>query len=157
MLLDRPGADHHCRSARRRRFDDGGVQHQPSARSDGRTGDGRSVQRRVAVSRAVPADARRSHLVRGLPRHLGGAKAMMTCPSGFGRLDFGQYMHMGISPLRRPLQALLMVFAVVLAMVAPATSVAAPADIAAAAAAVEPAVVQITTKIDYQHAIGTGT
>ena len=50
-----------------------------------------------------------------------------------------------------------MVFAAVLAMVAPATSVAAPADTAAAAAAVEPAVVQITTKIDYQQAIGTGT
>jgi serine protease Do len=64
---------------------------------------------------------------------------------------------MGISFLRRPLQALLMVFAAVLAMVAPATSVAAPADIAAAAAAVEPAVVQVTTRIDYQHAIGTGT
>ena len=34
---------------------------------------------------------------------------------------------------------------------------AAPADTAAAAAAVEPAVVQVTTKIDYQQAIGTGT
>ena len=64
---------------------------------------------------------------------------------------------MGISPLRRPLPALLIVLAAVLALVAPATSVAAPADTAAAAAAVEPAVVQITTKIDYQQAIGTGT
>jgi S1-C subfamily serine protease len=64
---------------------------------------------------------------------------------------------MGISPFRRPLQASLTVFAVVLALTDPATSVAAPADIAAAAAAVEPAVVQITTKIDYQQAIGTGT
>jgi serine protease Do len=66
-------------------------------------------------------------------------------------------MHMGISPLRRPLQALLIVLAAVQALVVPATSVAAPADIAEAAAAVEPAVVQITTKIDYQQAIGTGT
>ncbi|MFL6084422.1 MAG: S1C family serine protease [Mycobacterium sp.] len=64
---------------------------------------------------------------------------------------------MGISLLRRPLPALLIAIAAVLALVAPATSVAAPADIAAAAAAVEPAVVQITTKIDYQQAIGTGT
>ncbi len=64
---------------------------------------------------------------------------------------------MGISPLRRLLPASLTVLAMVLALVAPATSVAAPADIAAAAAAVEPAVVQITTKIDYQQAIGTGT
>jgi serine protease Do len=63
---------------------------------------------------------------------------------------------MGILPLRRRLQALLMVFAAVLAMVAPATSAAAPLDITAAAAAVEPAVVQVTTKIDYQQAIGTG-
>ena len=82
---------------------------------------------------------------------------MMTSPPRFSRPEFGQYMHMGIPSLRRSLQALLMVFAAVLAMVAPATSVAAPADIAEAAAAVEPAVVQITTKIDYQHAIGTGT
>ena len=52
---------------------------------------------------------------------------------------------------------LLIAFAAVLALVAPATAVAAPADTAAAAAAVEPAVVQITTKIDYQQAIGTGT
>jgi serine protease Do len=64
---------------------------------------------------------------------------------------------MGISLLRRPLPALLIAIAAVLALVAPATSVAAPADIAAAAAAVEPAVVQMTTKIDYQQAIGTGT
>jgi serine protease Do len=63
---------------------------------------------------------------------------------------------MRISPLRRPLQALLVALAAVLALFAPATSVAAPADTAAAAAAVEPAVVQITTKIDYQQAIGTG-
>jgi serine protease Do len=63
---------------------------------------------------------------------------------------------MGISPSRR-FPALLIAVAAVLALVAPATSVAAPADIAAAAAAVEPAVVQITTKIDYQQAIGTGT
>ena len=62
-----------------------------------------------------------------------------------------------MSPLRRPLPALLIVLAAVLALVAPATSAAAPADTAAAAAAVEPAVVQITTKIDYQQAIGTGT
>ena len=62
-----------------------------------------------------------------------------------------------MSPLRRPLPALLIVLAAVLALVAPATSAAAPEDIAAAAAAVEPAVVQITTKIDYQQAIGTGT
>jgi serine protease Do len=52
---------------------------------------------------------------------------------------------------------LLIAFAAVLALVAPATAVAAPADTAAAAAAVEPAVVQITTRIDYQQAIGTGT
>jgi serine protease Do len=64
---------------------------------------------------------------------------------------------MAMSPLRRPLPALLIVLAAVLALVAPATSAAAPADTAAAAAAVEPAVVQITTKIDYQQAIGTGT
>ena len=64
---------------------------------------------------------------------------------------------MGISSLRRPLQALVIALAAVLALVSPATSVAAPADIAAAAAAVEPAVVQITTKIDYPQAIGTGT
>jgi serine protease Do len=56
------------------------------------------------------------------------------------------------APLR-----LLIAFAAVLALVAPATAVAAPADTAAAAASVEPAVVQITTKIDYQQAIGTGT
>jgi serine protease Do len=64
---------------------------------------------------------------------------------------------MRISPLRRPVQALLIALAAVVALVAPPTSVAAPADIAAAAAAVEPAVVQVTTKIDYQQAIGTGT
>jgi serine protease Do len=63
---------------------------------------------------------------------------------------------MGISS-RRPLQALVIALAAVLALVSPATSAAAPADISAAAAAVEPAVVQITTKIDYQQAIGTGT
>jgi serine protease Do len=64
---------------------------------------------------------------------------------------------MGISPLGRPLSALLIALVAVLALVAPAPSVAAPADIAGAAASVEPAVVQITTKIDYQQAIGTGT
>lgn len=64
---------------------------------------------------------------------------------------------MRISPLRRRLSASLIVIAAVLALVAPATSVAAPADIEAAAAAVTPAVVQVTTKIDYQQAIGTGT
>lgn len=64
---------------------------------------------------------------------------------------------MRISPLRRRLSASLIVIAAVLALVAPATSVAAPADIDAAAAAVTPAVVQVTTKIDYQQAIGTGT
>src|SRR5882757_1628833 len=63
---------------------------------------------------------------------------------------------MRIPPLRRPAQALLIAVAAVVAMVAPATSAAAPADITAAAAAVEPAVVQVTTKIDYQQAIGTG-
>ena len=52
---------------------------------------------------------------------------------------------------------LLIAFAAVLALVAQATAVAAPADTAVAAAAVEPAVVQITTRIDYQQAIGTGT
>ena len=64
---------------------------------------------------------------------------------------------MGIHPLRRLVPALLIALAAVLAFVAPTTSTAAPADIAAAAAAVEPAVVQVTTKIDYQQAIGTGT
>jgi serine protease Do len=64
---------------------------------------------------------------------------------------------MGTSPTRRALTALLIAFAAVMALVAPVTSVAAPVDIAAAAAAVEPAVVQVTTKIDYQQAIGTGT
>jgi serine protease Do len=64
---------------------------------------------------------------------------------------------MRISPWRQPLQALLIVLAAVAALVTPATAVAAPADIAAAAATVEPAVVQITTKIDYQQAIATGT
>jgi serine protease Do len=64
---------------------------------------------------------------------------------------------MRISPSRRLVPALLTALAAVLALVAPATSAAAPADIAAAAAAVEPAVVQVTTKIDYQQAIGTGT
>jgi serine protease Do len=61
---------------------------------------------------------------------------------------------MRTSHLRRALAALLIVFATALALVAPATSIAAPAD---AAAAVEPAVVQITTRLDYQQAIGTGT
>ncbi len=64
---------------------------------------------------------------------------------------------MRTSPLRRPLATLLIAFAAAVALVAPATTVAAPADTAAAAAAVEPAVVQITTRIDYQQAIGTGT
>ena len=64
---------------------------------------------------------------------------------------------MGISLLGRRLPALLIALAAVFALVTPAASVAAPADTAAAAAAVEPAVVQITTKIDYQQAIGTGT
>jgi serine protease Do len=64
---------------------------------------------------------------------------------------------MGTSPTRRALTALLIAFAAVMALVVPATSVAAPVDIGAAAAAVEPAVVQVTTKIDYQQAIGTGT
>jgi S1-C subfamily serine protease len=64
---------------------------------------------------------------------------------------------MRIPPLRRQAQALLIAVAAVVAMAVPATSAAAPADIAAAAAAVEPAVVQVTTKIDYQQAIGTGT
>ena len=52
---------------------------------------------------------------------------------------------------------LLIALAAVLALITPATAVAAPADTEAAAAAVAPAVVQITTKIDYQQAIGTGT
>ena len=64
---------------------------------------------------------------------------------------------MRISSWRRPVQALLVALALVMALVAPATAVAAPVDIGAAAAAVEPAVVQVTTKIDYQQAIGTGT
>jgi serine protease Do len=64
---------------------------------------------------------------------------------------------MGISPLRRLQRALLIALAAVLGLVTPATSVAAPGDIVSAAAAVEPAVVQITTRIDYQQAIGTGT
>src|ERR1700730_19473430 len=52
---------------------------------------------------------------------------------------------------------LLIAFATALALVAPATAVAAPADTEADAAAVRPAVVQVTTRIDYQHVIGTGT
>ncbi len=60
-------------------------------------------------------------------------------------------------PVRRRLAALLIAFAASLAVVAPAMAVAAPADTEAAAAAVAPAVVQITTRIDYQQAIGTGT
>jgi serine protease Do len=52
---------------------------------------------------------------------------------------------------------LLIALVAVLALITPATASAAPADTAAAAAAVEPSVVQITTKIDYQQAIGTGT
>jgi S1-C subfamily serine protease len=64
---------------------------------------------------------------------------------------------MRTSRLRHPLATLLIAFAAVLALVVPATAVAAPADTEAAAAAVAPAVVQITTKIDYQQAIGTGT
>jgi len=64
---------------------------------------------------------------------------------------------MHIPPVRRRLAALLIAFVAVLALVAPATAVAAPADTEAAAAAVAPAVVQITTRIDYQQAIGTGT
>ena len=53
---------------------------------------------------------------------------------------------------------LLIALAAVMALVAPirpATAVAAPLD--TAIAAVEPAVVQIDTTIDYQHAIGAGT
>ncbi|HVQ51166.1 MAG TPA: trypsin-like peptidase domain-containing protein [Mycobacterium sp.] len=64
---------------------------------------------------------------------------------------------MGTPRLRGPLASLLIAFGAVLALVAPAMAVAAPADTEAAAAAVAPAVVQITTKIDYQQAIGTGT
>jgi serine protease Do len=64
---------------------------------------------------------------------------------------------MGTSPLRHPLAALLIALAAVMALVTPATSLAAPVDLAAAAAAVEPAVVQVTTRIDYQQIIGTGT
>ena len=75
----------------------------------------------------------------------------------FGSPQFVHYRHMGISLLGRRLPALLIALAAVFALVTPAASVAAPADTVAAAAAVEPAVVQITTKIDYQQAIGTGT
>jgi serine protease Do len=67
---------------------------------------------------------------------------------------------MGKSRVRHPLATLLTALAAVLALVAPvspAISSAAPADTATAAAAVEPSVVQITTRIDYQQAIGTGT
>ncbi len=53
--------------------------------------------------------------------------------------------------------ALLTALIAVLAFVAPTASTAAPVDIAAAAASVEPAVVQVMTRIDYQQAIGTGT
>jgi serine protease Do len=64
---------------------------------------------------------------------------------------------MGISHVRRPLAALLIAFATLLALVTPATAAAAPADTETAATAVTPAVVQITTRIDYQQAIGAGT
>jgi S1-C subfamily serine protease len=64
---------------------------------------------------------------------------------------------MRISLWCRPPAALLMALTAVLALVTPATAAAAPADATAAAAAVEPAVVQVTTRIDYQQAIGTGT
>jgi serine protease Do len=59
--------------------------------------------------------------------------------------------------LLRPLAALFIALATVMALVVPATSSAAPGDPATGAAAVEPSVVQITTRIDYQQAIGTGT
>jgi serine protease Do len=63
---------------------------------------------------------------------------------------------MGKPRLRRPLATLLTALAAVFALIAPVSpATAAPAD--AAAAAVEPSVVQITTRIDYQQAIGTGT
>jgi S1-C subfamily serine protease len=63
---------------------------------------------------------------------------------------------MGKPRLVRPLATLLAALAAVFALVAPVSpATAAPAD--AAAAAVEPSVVQITTRIDYQQAIGTGT
>jgi serine protease Do len=63
---------------------------------------------------------------------------------------------MGKSRLGRPLATLLIALAAVFALMTPASSaIAAPAD--TAAAAVEPSVVQITTRIDYQQAIGTGT
>lgn len=59
---------------------------------------------------------------------------------------------------RRPLAALLTAFVVVLGLLAPtATATAAPDELGPSVAAVEPAVVQITTRIDYQQAIGTGT
>jgi S1-C subfamily serine protease len=67
---------------------------------------------------------------------------------------------MGKSLIRRPLAALLIALAAVLALIVPAfpaTSSAAPGDPVTAAAAVEPAIVQITARIDYQQAIGTGT
>ncbi|MGX9788584.1 S1C family serine protease [Mycobacterium sp. MMS18-G62] len=63
---------------------------------------------------------------------------------------------MAKSRLPRPLATLLIALAAVFALITPASSaIAAPAD--TAAAAVEPSVVQITTRIDYQQAIGTGT
>ncbi len=58
---------------------------------------------------------------------------------------------------RLPLYRLLIALAAVLALVAPATVGRRAGRHREAAAAVEPAVVQITTTIDYQHAIGTGT
>jgi S1-C subfamily serine protease len=63
---------------------------------------------------------------------------------------------MGNSRLGRPLATLLIALATAFALIAPASSaIAAPVE--TAAAAVEPSVVQITTRIDYQQAIGTGT
>src|SRR4051812_29044495 len=80
-----------------------------------------------------------------------------SCPSRrINKPEFGHYVLMGKSRLGRPLATLLIALAAVFAVISPASSAtAAPAD--TAAAAVEPSVVQITTRIDYQQAIGTGT
>ena len=78
-------------------------------------------------------------------------------PSRVNRTDFGHYRQMRTPFLRRRPAALLMALTAVLALVTPTTAVAAPADATAGAAAVTPAVVQVTTRIDYQQAIGTGT
>lgn len=73
--------------------------------------------------------------------------------------DFGHYWHMGIFHVPRPLAALLIAFAAVLALVTPmhlGIATAAPGDPIAAAAQVAPAVARIDTEIHYQNAIGNG-